>query len=155
MFKLVRFLRDGLITLRLDMTKVNDRLCVSQEQERSSENTAAACGAIHQLETSVNDLWTDLSDRTTRLRTGVTELTGLADRLMATVKAGGDCSARSLDGLITALFEFQRSATGETTGDEPAPPPPFRPRSSDRGFLPSAESGHKRVGSASSSGRLQ
>ena len=67
----LRFLRDGLMTLRLDMTKVNDRLSVLQEEQgRSSENAAAACGAVHQLETSVNDLWTDLSDRTTRLHTG-------------------------------------------------------------------------------------
>ena len=101
----LRFLRDGLITLLLDMTKVDDRLCVlQQEQRRSSENAAAVCGAVHQLETSVNDLWTDLSDRTTRLHTGVTEMTGLADRLLATIKAGGDRSARSLDGLTTALF---------------------------------------------------
>ena len=136
-----RFRRDGLMTLRLDMTKVNDRLCVLQEEQgRSSETAAAACGAVYQLETSVNDLWTDLSHRTTRLHTGVTELTGLADRLLATVKAGGDRSASSLVGLTTALFEFRRSATGEATGDEPALPPPFRPRTYDRGFLPSAMS---------------
>ena len=115
-------------------------MLVQEEQGRSSENAAVACGAVHQLETSVNDLRTDLSDRTTRLHTAVTELTGLADRLLATVKAGGDRSARILDGLITALFEFRRSATGEATGDEPALPPPFRPRTSDRGFLPSAMS---------------
>ena len=120
------------------MTKVNDRLCVLQEEpERSSENAAAAYGAVHQLETSVNDIWTDLSDRTTRLHTAVTELTGLADRLLATVKAGGDRSAKSFDELTTALFEFRRSATGEATGDEPALPTPFRPRTSDRGFPPS------------------
>ena len=137
----LRFLRDGLMTLRLDMTKVNDRLCVLQEEQgRSSENAAAACGAVHQLETSIKDLWTDLSNRTSRLHIGVTELTGLADRLLATIKAGGDRSARSLDGLTTALFEFRRSATVEDTGDEPALPPPFRPRTSDRGFLPSAMS---------------
>ena len=51
------FLRNGMITLRLYMTKVNDRLCVLQEeQRRSSENAAAVCGTVHQLETSVNDL---------------------------------------------------------------------------------------------------
>ena len=114
----LHFQRDGLMTLRLDMTKVNDRLCVLQEEQgRSSENTAVVCGAVHQLETSVNNLWTDLSDRTTRLHTVVTELTGLADRLLATVKAGGDRSARSLDWMTTALFELRRSATGEATGD--------------------------------------
>ena len=129
----LRFLRDGLMTpLRLDMTKVNDRLCVLQEEQgRSSENAAAAGGAVNQLETSVNDLWMDLSDRTMRLHTGVTELTGLADRLLATVMAGGNRFARSLDGLTTALFEFRRSATGEATGDEPALHPPFRPRTSN------------------------
>ena len=137
----LRFLCDGLMTLRLNMTKVNDRLCVLQEEQgRSSENAAATCGAVYQLDTSVNDLWTDLSDRTTRLHTGVTKLTGLANRLLATVKAGGDRSARSVDGLTTALFEFWRSATGEATDDELALPPPFRPRTSDRCFLPSAMS---------------
>ena len=135
------FLRDGLITLRLDMTKLNDRVCVLQEEQGcSSGNAATACGAVHQLETRINNLWTDLSDRTTRLHTGVTELTGLADRLLATVKDGSDRSARSLNGLTTALFEFRRSATGQATGGEPAPPPPFRRRTSDRGFLPSAMS---------------
>ena len=94
----LRCLRDGLMTIRLDMTKVNDRLCVLQEEGRSRENAAAACGAVQQFETSVNDVRADLSDRTTRLHTGVTELTGLADRLLATVKAGGDRSARSVDG---------------------------------------------------------
>ena len=101
----LRFLRDGLITLRLGMTKVNDHLCVLQEdQRRSLENAAAACGAVHQLKTSINDLWTDLSERATRLRTEVTEMTGLAARLLAIVKAGGDRSSRSLDGLTTTIF---------------------------------------------------
>ena len=54
-----RVLCDELITLRLHRTNVCDRLCVLQkEQGRSLENAAAACGAVHQLETSINDIWT-------------------------------------------------------------------------------------------------
>ena len=38
----LRFLHDGSMTLRLDMTKVNDRLCVlHEEQGRSSENATS------------------------------------------------------------------------------------------------------------------
>ena len=86
----LRFLRDGLITLRLDMTKVNDRFYVLQEEKgRSSWNAAAACGAVHRLETSVNDLWTDLSDRTTRLHTGVTELTASGQHVATRVGGRG------------------------------------------------------------------
>ena len=39
MFEPLRFLRDGLMTLRLDMTKVNDRLCVLQEVQGRSSGT--------------------------------------------------------------------------------------------------------------------